>query len=87
MFTDEAFLGQLEGEATSNLFQFVIAVVARVDLDSGLGTAERHIHTGTFECHQRRQGLHFINVDLIRISDTYTIILKYSFHELVKYSP
>ena len=70
VFTDKTLLGKLEGEATSNFLQFIVAVVAGVDLNSGLGTAKRHIHTGTFECHQSRQSLHLVNVHLIRITDT-----------------
>lgn len=57
---NEALLGQLKGEATRDLLQLMLRVLLGVDLQAGLGTAERHIDAGTLEGHQRGQGFDLI---------------------------
>lgn len=68
--TNEAFLSQLKCEAAGDFLQFVVAVFTWVDFNSSFGSAEWNINASAFECHQGRQGLNFINVNLIGITDT-----------------
>lgn len=63
-WSNESLLGQLEGEATSNLLQLVLGVFLGVDLDAGLGSAEWNVNAGALEGHQSRQGLDFIAADV-----------------------
>jgi len=58
--SDEALLGQLQGEAAGDLLQLVLGVLLGVDLKAGLGTAEWHIHAGALEGHQGGQGFDLI---------------------------
>ena len=69
--TDKSLFAELQREAASDLLQFVVAVVARVDLDTSLGTAERHVDAGALERHQGRQGLNLVDAHLLRITNTY----------------
>lgn len=68
--SNEALLGQLQGEAASDLLQLVLGVLLGVDLQAGLGTAERHIHTGALEGHQGGKGFDLIAGNVQRETNT-----------------
>lgn len=70
LYTNKALFGELESESASNFLQFIVAVEAWIDFHSGLGSAEWNVDAGALEGHQSRQGLDFIDVDFIRVSNT-----------------
>ena len=69
--TNESLLSHFKRESAGDLFQFIVRIEARVDFDASLCTAEGHINTSAFKSHQGRQSLDFIDVDFVRVTDTY----------------
>mmetsp|Transcript_23457 Transcript_23457/g.58701 ORF Transcript_23457/g.58701 Transcript_23457/m.58701 type:complete len:421 (-) Transcript_23457:104-1366(-) len=59
---DKVLLGQLGGEATSDALEFAFAERLRVDEDTTLAAAVRHVHHGTLVGHESSEGLHLILV-------------------------
>lgn len=70
LYTNKALFGELESESASNFLQLIVAVMAWIDFHSGLGSTEWNVDAGALESHQSRQGLDFIDVDFIRVSNT-----------------
>lgn len=70
VYTNKALFGELESESSSNLLQLIVAVVAWIDFHAGLGSTEWNVDASALEGHQSRQGLDFVDVDFIRVSDT-----------------
>ena len=66
--TDEALLDELHSVLTGDSLDLVLGVLARINLDTTLGTAEGHVSDGELEGHQGGQGFNFLQIDVFRVA-------------------
>ena len=66
----ESLLGELDGEATGDALQLVVAVVLGVDLDAGLAATEGYVNAGALVRHEGGQGLHLVGAHVHGVTNT-----------------
>jgi len=68
--TDKALLDELHGVLSGHSLDFVLRVLARVNLDTTLGATEGNVSNCEFESHKRSQGLDLLQIDVLRVAST-----------------
>ena len=66
--TNEALLDELHSVLTGDSLDLMLGVLARINLDTALGTAEGHVCDGELEGHQGREGLNFLQINVLRVT-------------------
>ena len=66
--TDEALLDELHSVLTGDSLDLMLGVLARINLDTTLGTAEGYVSNGELEGHQGREGLNFLQINVLRVT-------------------
>ncbi|KAF1757751.1 hypothetical protein GCK72_014207 [Caenorhabditis remanei] len=67
---EESLLSEFDSDTTSDLFDLVVGVLFRINLDSSLGSSEWNVNNSALVCHESRQSLHFIFAHVKGITDS-----------------